>query len=96
MTSRQVLFLTLTILVISTALPLWPVSGQPIEERKSDNSLVPVERPDAELLVLQVRLGRYILSDGIIGYIHRGGVLLSLEEMVRAPSRNTPQPAEKF
>ncbi len=83
MTSRQVLFLTLTILVISTALPLWSVSGQPIEERKSGNPLVPVERSDEELLVLEVRLGRYILSDGIIGYIHRGGVLLSLEDMAR-------------
>ena len=43
-----------------------------------------VERPDEEFLILQMRLGRHILSEGIIGYIHRGGILLSLEEVAMA------------
>ena len=45
--------------------------------------LTPVERPIEDELILQVWFGRYILSDGIIGYLHRGGVLLPLGEITR-------------
>ncbi|MCH9031004.1 MAG: hypothetical protein IIB00_01910, partial [candidate division Zixibacteria bacterium] len=36
-----------------------------------------------EILILQVQLGKYILSDGILGFLHRGGVMLPLGEMCR-------------
>ena len=47
-------------------------------------TIQPVERPLEDELVLQVRLGRFILSDGLLGYLHRGGVLLPLDELARA------------
>jgi hypothetical protein len=40
-------------------------------------------RPDEQLLILEVRLNRYILSDGMFGYIEEGGLLLPLGEYVR-------------
>ena len=46
--------------------------------------LRPVQRSAEELLVLELRLGSLVLSDGFIGYLHRGGVLLSLDEVARA------------
>ena len=47
-------------------------------ESSPNSSLIVVERSDEELLVLEMRLGKYVLSDGLIGYSHRGGVLLSV------------------
>ncbi|MBT5471975.1 MAG: carboxypeptidase regulatory-like domain-containing protein [Nitrospina sp.] len=37
----------------------------------------------AELLILEFRYGRYLLSDGIIGYLHRGGLFLPLGEVAQ-------------
>jgi hypothetical protein len=42
-----------------------------------------VSRPDEQLLILEVRLKRYILADGMFGYIEEGGLLLPLGEYVR-------------
>jgi len=53
-------------------------------ENSPNNSLNVVERSDEELLVLEMRLGNYILSDGLIGYSHRGGALLSIAEVFQA------------
>jgi hypothetical protein len=47
-------------------------------------ALTPVERPIEDELVLELRLGRYVLSDGMLGFLHRGGVLLPLDELARA------------
>jgi hypothetical protein len=41
-------------------------------------------RPDEQLLILEVRLKRYILTDGMFGYIEGGGLLLPLGEFARA------------
>ncbi len=41
-------------------------------------ALAPVERPPEDELVLELRFGRYVLSDGMIGYLSRGGLLLPL------------------
>lgn len=49
-----------------------------------NSSLNVVERSDEELLVLEMRLGKYVLSDGLIGYSHRGGVLLSIADVFYA------------
>ncbi len=46
--------------------------------------LRPVERSDDDLVILEVRLGSHVLSDGMIGFLHRGGLLLPLGEMMRA------------
>lgn len=69
--------------IIASAFPFQSVC-QTINEKGEHSSLTVVERPDEELLILEMRLGRYILSDGITGYIHRGGVLLPLEEVAMA------------
>ena len=47
-------------------------------------SLEYATRPDEQLLILEVRLGRYILTDGMFGYIEGGGLLLPLGEYARA------------
>ncbi len=36
-----------------------------------------------DILILQAQLGKYLLSDGILGFLHRGGVMLPLGEMCR-------------
>lgn len=41
-------------------------------------------RSDEDLLILEMRLGRHVLSESIIGYMHTRGVLLSLQEFVDA------------
>lgn len=41
-------------------------------------------RPDEQLLILEVRIKRYILTDGMFGYIEGGGLLLPLGEFARA------------
>ncbi len=72
---------TALVLLLGTSLALaFPPSASGQERA----SLTPVQRPEEELLVLEVRLGRFVLSDGLIGYLHRGGVLLPLEEVARA------------
>ncbi|NIQ01278.1 MAG: hypothetical protein GWO19_12600, partial [Nitrospinaceae bacterium] len=38
----------------------------------------------AEMLILQLRFKRYVLLDAFVGYLHRGGLLLPLGEIVRA------------
>ncbi|GJL77920.1 MAG: hypothetical protein NPINA01_09090 [Nitrospinaceae bacterium] len=38
---------------------------------------------EVEMLVLEFRFGRYILSDGMIGYLQRGGLLLPLGEVTQ-------------
>ena len=43
-----------------------------------------VTRPDEQLLILEVRLKRYILTEGMFGYIEGGGLLLPLGEYARA------------
>ena len=45
--------------------------------------LTPVERLIDDELILVVHLGKYVLSDGLLGFLHRGGVLLPLDELVR-------------
>lgn len=82
--SPQRFALAPTILVLVLAILGQPAASQPGEKGQDYSPIVPVERSDEELLILQMRFGRYILSDGIIGYIHRGGVLLSLDEVARA------------
>lgn len=47
-----------------------------------------VTRPDEQLLILEVRLKRYILTDGMFGYIEGGGLLLPLGEFGRAVEFN--------
>jgi len=75
--------LTLIFLVIVPWAASKKIACQTSAEGQQLSPLNPVQRPTEELLVLEMRLGRYILSEGIIGYIHRGGVLLSLEELAR-------------
>ncbi len=82
--SPQRFALAPTILVLVLAILGQPAASQPGEKGQDYSPIVPVVRSDEELLILQMRFGRYILSDGIIGYIHRGGVLLSLDEVTRA------------
>ena len=53
------------------------------EAAEKPASLTPVTRPDEQLLILEVRLKRYILADGIFGYIEGGGLLLPLEDYAR-------------
>jgi hypothetical protein len=36
----------------------------------------------AELLVLELQFGRHVLNDALIGYLHRGGLLLPLGEVM--------------
>ncbi|MCH8035939.1 MAG: hypothetical protein IIC53_02315, partial [Proteobacteria bacterium] len=65
-----------------------PAGAVVAEEEELDSAadngqIEPVERPIEDELILVVRFGRYILSDGIIGYLHRGGVLLPLGEITR-------------
>ncbi|MEN8195054.1 MAG: carboxypeptidase-like regulatory domain-containing protein [Pseudomonadota bacterium] len=48
------------------------------------NELEYKTRPDEQLLILEVRLKRYILTDGMFGYIEGGGLLLPLGEFARA------------
>ena len=43
-----------------------------------------VNRSDEDLLILKMQLGRHVLSENIIGYMQRGGVLLSLQEFADA------------
>lgn len=45
--------------------------------------LQPKIRPDTELLILEVRLRDFILSDGMFGYLDEGGLLLPLSEYAR-------------
>lgn len=45
---------------------------------------VPVERPDDQLYILQLRLKNWVLSDGLFGYLNEGGLLLPLGETARA------------
>ena len=46
------------------------------------SAIMPVTTPDQnQELVLQLHLGRYILSDGFIAYAAQGGVLLPLSEI---------------
>ena len=54
-----------------------------VESAIEGGRLIPVERPPEDELILVVHLGRYVLSDGLLGYLHRGGVLLPLEELTR-------------
>ncbi len=47
-------------------------------------ALQPVERPDEELVVLDMHLPPYILARGMFCYMHRGGVLAPLSQMMAA------------
>ncbi len=69
------------LLTITVALGL---SGPPIARAQQASALTPVERPVEDELILEMRLGRFVLSDGLLGYLHRGGVLLPLDEVMRA------------
>ena len=69
----------LAVLAISVSdHPAWAQEPPP----RAD-TVVPVERPVEDEVILAVRLDRHLLSDGVIGYLHRGGVLLPLGEMAR-------------
>ncbi len=64
------------------------VSGAPDPAIATAHQALPkaldyVSRPDEQLLILEVRLKRYILADGMFGYIEEGGLLLPLGEYVR-------------
>ena len=58
-------------------------ASEPREEIDGPQQLRTVARPDEQLLVLQVRLRNYILSEGIFGYLDEGGLLLPLGEFMR-------------
>ncbi|MCH7878624.1 MAG: hypothetical protein IH914_04835, partial [candidate division Zixibacteria bacterium] len=51
-----------------------PVSEQ---DNQTDDFL------EDDILILQAHLGKYLLSDGLLGFLHRGGVMLPLGEMCR-------------
>ena len=76
-----------TLFLISLA-PASLAQDQAITVAQADpapvDPLVPVERPIEDELILQLQLGRWILSDAMLGYLHRGGVLLGLTEITRA------------
>ena len=68
----------LAVLAISVSdHPAWAQEPPP----RAD-TVVPVERPVEDEVILAVRLDRHLLSDGVIGYLHRGGVLLPLGDGV--------------
>ncbi len=69
---------------VPTALLALCLLASPPVRAQQPSGLTPVERPVEDELILEVRLGRFVLSDGMLGYLHRGGVLLPLEEMARA------------
>ena len=69
---------------ILTALLTSALLGPTSVRAQTPSALTPVERPVEDELILEVRLGRFIVSDGMLGYLHRGGVLLPLDEMARA------------
>ncbi len=46
--------------------------------------ITPVTRPDEDLLILQLRFKQFTLTDGFVGYLNDGGLLLPLGEFVRA------------
>jgi hypothetical protein len=54
----------------------------PIKE-KINTLPKPVELSEENLLILEVHLGRYIINPGLIGYLHSGGVLLPLNEVMQ-------------
>ena len=55
----------LAILVLTATLFTSPVVAEPAP-------LEPVERPDDELLILELRLGRTTLYDGLLAYLEPG------------------------
>ncbi len=55
-----------------------------LQSKLPPDPLAPVERPIEDELVLEMRLGRYILSDGFLGYLNRSSVLLPLGEVAAA------------
>lgn len=57
-------------------------TGQAGEEGVPE-PLKQVTRPDEQLLILEVRLRNYILSDGMFGYLDEGGLILPLGEFAR-------------
>ena len=56
----------------------------PPSEETAPASLTPVERSDEDLLVLEMRLRDFVLSDGLTGYRWEGGVLLPLGSVMQA------------
>ncbi len=46
--------------------------------------LLPIERPDDELLILELRLGRYVLSEALVAYLAGDLLLLPLGEITAA------------
>ncbi len=58
------------------------ICGQLGQQTPAQNASA--NRSDEDLLILEMRLGRYVLSESIIGYMYRGGVLLSLQDFVDA------------
>ncbi len=52
-------------------------------EEGGPEPLKQVTRPDEQLLILEIRLRNYILSDGIFGYMRDGGLILPLGEFAR-------------
>jgi hypothetical protein len=71
------------LLLLAAALALagsWPRGAV----AQGGSKLTPVERPPEDELILEMRLGRFVLSDGVLGYLYRGGVLLPLDEIARA------------
>jgi len=57
---------------------------QPAAQDAPPQPLTVVTRPDEQLLVLEVRLRQFVLSDGIFGYLDDGGLILPLGDYVRA------------
>ncbi|MFQ5774856.1 MAG: SPOR domain-containing protein [Kiloniellaceae bacterium] len=47
-------------------------------------SIRPVRRPDEDLLILEIRLRSFILSEAMVGYLTPGGLLLPLGDLARA------------
>lgn len=54
-----------------------------VAEEEIPGPLEQVVRPDEQLLILEIRLRNYILSEGIFGYMHEGGLILPLGEFAR-------------
>lgn len=55
----------------------------PLKE-KINTPVQPLEPSEQNLLLLEMRLGRYIINPDLTGYLHRGGVLLPLNEVMRS------------
>ncbi len=64
--------------------PVWAEAEIPGQLQQGAALLQPVVRADDDLLILEVRLGSFILSEGMIGYLTASGLLLPLGDFTGA------------